>query len=209
MSYGLTKMQIMAAAALALVGLSMVAAILLLPRNRAEANPQGFTCPAFGPLGTASTSVRSIGPGTGTTTLVYDSFCANGSNQPTSGNAFLPVNLALLVQETASSSASVLNMDVEYSQDNVDWYQDNYLASTTGAAGWTGSSFPVALPNRISWTFASSTVGGSPNPGVAAGTRLGKVFKLSTPTRYLRVIFTAQTASSTLWGEILPETDIR
>lgn len=183
--------------------LSLLAAVVFLGAagvaftRTASANPLGFSCPAYGPGGVASTSVTYMTGGTGTTTLLYDTYCVGGSNQPNTGNTSTTNLLSLLTQFTASSTASVLNTSVEYSQDGVDWYQDNYVASTTAA-------YSLQTANSTSWTFASSTPGGG--AAVANSNRVGKLTRLYAPTRYVRVVYTlaASGTAGGVWGEILP-----
>lgn len=181
---------------------------LFTPRST-HANPLGFACAAYGPFGIASTSVKYLTPGTGTTTLVYDTYCQNGSNQTDVGNTSIANSLSLLTQLSASSTNTTLNISVEYSQDNLDWYQDNLIASSTGIG--LGLQYPLTNPNTYTWAFASSTlngVGQNNNGPTANSTRIGKVIKIFAPARYVRVVyslgFAAGATNAAVWGEILP-----
>lgn len=163
----------------------------------AKANPLGFSCPAYGPGGVASTSIAYMTPGTATSTLLYDTYCVGGTNQPNTGNTNTTNSLALLTQLTASSTSSVLNMAVEYSQDGVDWYQDDNIFATT-------TNTNIQSPNSLTWPYAVSNVGGVPN----TGNRLGKVVRIYTPTRYVRVVYTITGANAGVWGELLPQKEV-
>lgn len=185
-------------AALALFcALALAAIVLTQGAPTVEANPTGFSCPAYGPGGTASTSVTYMTPGLATTTLVFDTYCISGTNQPNTGNLFGVAYLALLTQLTASTTGTVLNKSVEYSQDGTDWYQDNLnlnFATTSPVA-------QLATPQSSQWQFASSTVGGTPN----RGNLVGKVERIYAPTRFVRVIYSLGAGSNgAVWGEILP-----
>lgn len=190
------------------VAAALIASAYTLTPRYAHASPLGFACAAYGPTGIASTSVKYMTPGAATTTLVYDTYCQNGSNQTDVGNTSVANSLALLTQLSASSTNTTLNIAIEYSQDNVDWYQDNLLASTT--SGFT-LPFPVTNPNSYTWLFASSTLNGvaqANNGPTASSTRIGKVMKIYAPTRYVRIVYTLGVASgatgAALWGQILP-----
>lgn len=185
--------------ALLAIGFSIivVALSLTLFSRPASANPLGFSCPAMS--ATATTTLTFMTPGTATTTVLYDTYCVNGTNQPNTGNTNSTNLLSLLTQFTASSSPnSVLLMNIEYSQDGVDWYQDNYVASSTNPVS------VVSTPNSYSWTFASSTVGGG---AVASNNnRIGKLIRLYAPTRYVRAVYSLNIggANGAVWGQILP-----
>lgn len=183
----------------AVVIVLVVMSLVVFASHPAQANPTGFSCPAYGPNGIASTSISYMTAGTATTTLVYDTYCVAGSNQPNNGNTNATNLLSLLTQFNASSTASILGITAEYSQDGVDWYQDNYIASSTLGA------YPIALPNSYSWTFASSTIKGLPN----AGNLVGKLTRLYAPTRYIRVVYTLTGTAGAVWGEILPIKELR
>lgn len=180
------------AAVIIFVGVSLTALT-----QTVSANPLGFSCPSYGPGGVASTSVVYMTTGAATSTLLYDTYCVGGTNQPNTGNTASTNLLSLLTQFTASSTASTLNASVEYSQDGVDWYQDNYNASTTGA-------YAIQAANSYAWTFASSSTNGA--PVLANNSRIGKIIRIYAPTRYVRVVYSLPVGSTpgAVWGEILP-----
>lgn len=160
----------------------------------AAANPSFFIranaipCGAF----TATTTTSFMTPGAGTTTATFDTGC---------GTAGSTDNAVLLTQFTASSTASILNISYEYSQDNVDWYQSNLSSQAT-----TSSSQSLTAAQSYSWVFASTTPGGggSSATGVFANRQM-KVIEVRTPTRYVRAIFSTPlgSANDTVWAEFV------
>src|SRR4051812_45173783 len=73
---------------------------------------------------TATTSVTYFTTGTATTTLTtLDAYAS------TSGRA--ADNSVLLIQMAASSTSSVLQGKVEYSQDGIDWYDNDIFTKTS------------------------------------------------------------------------------
>lgn len=161
------------------------------------ANPSYFASS----LTTSSTSTLPVymSPGKGTTTPVFDSYQVNqGSGtvqNPTKVN-----EMALMVQFMGSSTLSMVNIDVEYSQDQIKWYKDAYsfTATSTGV-------FNLSNTNSYVLPYASSTTIG----GVASTTdTVNRIFKIATPTRYVRPVFTMPTGASTnggtVWYEMVP-----
>lgn len=163
--------------------------------HKAHANPLGFSCAAQ--TASATTTPVYMTAGTATSTLLFDTYCVNGTNQPNTGNTNIANKLTLLTQFSASSTASVLGISVEYSQDGVDWYQDNYLSPLAT----TSPAVLLATPNSYSWLFASSTLDGVAN----TGNRVGKALQIQTPTRYVRVVYTLTGTNAAVWGELLPQ----
>lgn len=184
--------------ALLAVFIALVAVSIFFMGTSAKANPLGFSCPSY--TATATTSPAFMTPGTATSTLLFDMYCVNGTNQPNTGNTHIANTLALLTQFSASSSAtSILNIKTEYSQDNVDWYEDDFQFFTDATS--TGSH-AFALPQSAQWVFATSTVNGLIS---ASSNRGGKVIRLNPPTRYVRIVYTLSgTTNGAVWGSILP-----
>jgi len=139
---------------------------------------------------TATTTPTFIGAGLGTSTLVYDTY-----NQ---GNNYATDKATLLMQLAASSTATVLNINLEYSQDGIDWYKDNinYGATTT-------ASVSLNTTANYSWTFASSTVGGIAVTA-ANGATSTKALIIPTPLRFVRTVFTMTGSAGALWSSIIP-----
>jgi hypothetical protein len=163
-----------------------------------------FAMPSFFPTNassaTATTTVEYLRFNTTSATstpLVYDAYGIAGTNQISSGNRYAANKAVLLLQLKASSTATVIKADLEYSMDGVDWYQDNLTASATA-----GASEAIATPNSYSWTYASTTVGGA---AVTGSTNTGaKVLYIDTPTRFVRVIMSVAGANGAIWAAIQP-----
>ncbi len=130
------------------------------------------------PTAAATTSLSYMGIGTATTTLSYDSF-QGGQYRATD-------KTAVLVQFVASSTSSVLGVDVQYSQDGIDWYSDNVNTATTSISQVLDTS------NRYTWK-ASGTATSS------------KIFTISTPTRYFRAVFSMTGAAGGIWAQFVPQ----
>ena len=125
---------------------------------------------------TATTTVSYMTPGVGTTSLVYDTY------DPSIGTNRAADDLALLIQFTASSTSSILNINLEYSNDGVDYYQNRMgdKATTTARAALS----PI---DSFEWKFSSSTpgLGGVPSNN----NRDNRIVSVHSPTRFVRVIF--------------------
>lgn len=143
----------------------------------------------------ASTSPAHMTPGTGTsTTPVYDSY-----GQTFGGTPYKTEFAGLLVQLSASSTNTVLNMAVEYSQDRIDWYR-NFLIDPS-QYGTTTSQFALFAPFSVTWKFASSTLG--PASTISPTTTTGALM-IPTPFRYMRVIFSMTGANGAVWAQLVP-----
>lgn len=187
-----------------LLGISLIVIISLVSFQvqKVSANPSYFTPTVQ--TSTATTTPTFMTPGTATSTLVHDSY---NSGNPTKSN-----QIALLTQFTASSTAAVLAINLEYSQGAAgfdctvtptacDWYQDvlldnNSRSTTTQAANITPT-------NSYTWTFASSTVGGGAVNATTGG-RATRAMVITSPTRYTRFVYTLTGANAAIWGQIVP-----
>lgn len=184
------------------VALTVVSAVVLLSLflliTPTHANVGGF--PAGAKTATATTTPAVMTPGTGTSTVTYDSYSLNGTNQPSQGVVTYTDSASLLVQFTASTTASKLKIAYEYSQDGIDWYADGvtaYFASTT-----TGV-ITVTPPNSMSWTFASTSVGGG---SVLANNNIAtEILNVKTPTRYVRAVISDTGANAEVWAQFVPK----
>lgn len=153
---------------------------------------------------TATSTQTYMTPGTATTTPVYDSYEQYGTNQTNGGNLTLPSQVAVLLNGVASSTATVLNLTCEFSNNyngitgNGDWYQNEIIGATTTSAGVQNAG----VPNSFSFTYASSTVGGA---AVASTTnRFTKVFGCPVPLRFVRAVVTMTGANGSVWAGIVP-----
>lgn len=151
----------------------------------AKANPVYFL---QNPSASATSSLSFMTPGLGTTTTSYD-LGAGGAQGADSSVA--------LVCLSASTTATILNISVEYSYDNQTWF-DNNLAATTTVAATIGS---IVTPNTLSWAFASTSVGGGV---VSALNNYGcKAFTVATPTRYVRLIQSVTGKNGGVWSNVV------
>lgn len=158
-----------------------------------------FTAPSA-KTAVATTSAAFLSAGQGTTTVTYDSYGVFGTNQTGSGNTSIPNKGTLLVQFAGSSTASVLNISYEFSDDGIDWYKDNiYTVPTSTPTYYAQPSY------NISWTFASSTVGGVHVSNANSATST-KAFSFPVPTRYVRAVFTIPAGASAgrVWAQMIP-----
>lgn len=137
---------------------------------------------------TATSTVAYMTGGTATTTYTYDTY-AGSSDQNAADK------IAMLVQFTASSTASKLNWTYEFSAGGAgldcvasptscDWYADTFAL---GVNATNTQLFNFTANNSGAWNFASSSQGGA---SVSASSNRGlKVLWVPTPTRYTRVVF--------------------
>lgn len=159
----------------------------------AKANP--FYTGTKASSATATTTVSFLTPGTGTTTTpIYDSYEVNGTNQKNSGNVTLPDTVAVLLQGAASSTASTLTIACEFSDDGVDWYQNEIFPAS--------STLAIAAPVTSVFTYASSSAAVG---GVALGAdRFSKLITCPVPLRYVRTVITNTGANASVWRSIVP-----
>lgn len=158
----------------------------------ARANPLFFAVTTQ--TATATTSPSYMTAGTATTTLTLDTY--------SSGNSRAAYSATLLIQLAASSTATTLRTNIEYSQDGVDWYQDGGSLFPNFAT--TSKPFDIGQVNQFSLTYASSTAGLGAVPASQATTT--RAVKINTPTRYVRAVFTLPTGSAAgaVWAQFVP-----
>lgn len=162
-------------------GLCLVA-LLVVGVAYVHANPSQILT---NPTAVATTTIVYMTGGTATTTNAFDT---------QKDGQYVPETSTLEIQFTASSTASVLTWQYEYSDGIVgidctatplacDWYSDSL---TVSSASSTPSSNLTQI-NSFTWTFASSTIG-----GLAVSTtnnRASKIVNVRTPVRYVRAVF--------------------
>lgn len=137
----------------------------------AKANPSDFSVTKSA---TATTTETFIASGATVIGTPYDSF--NGD--PNAADSSV-----LLVQFSASSTSSVLGIKVQYSQDGIDWYDDNLLESTNSTST---PAYSMQVANSYTWT--------------AAGTATAfKAITEPTPTRFTREVYTMAGANGSVW----------
>ena len=157
------------------VGIVTVVAIIasiLFTFSQVHANSPDFNQSS---TAAATTTIVYMTPGTGTTTLAYDSL-DNGSD-----------SAVLLTQFTASSTSATLAIRLQYSQNGIDWYDDNLLSSTNST---TTAVKTVNVANSYAWAAA------------AAGANL-KAIDVPTPTRYVRAIYSVTGANAGVWASLV------
>lgn len=178
---------------------SVLAFLSLGVAGFAYANPSYFAA-GVSTNNAATTTPAFMTPGTGTsTTPVYDSYAltVNGGVQTKTEFAGVLVNFC------GSSTAAVLKVAVEYSQDNVDWYR-NYVLSPN-QIGTTTNPYVIGTPFTTNWTFASSSVGGS---GTLATCSTAAI-SVPTPFRYMRIVNSITGANGSVWASIVPTKEIK
>jgi hypothetical protein len=153
---------------------ALVAIGMLLLASSAHANPLYF--PPTAQTSSATSSPAYMTSGAATSTLSYDAYQAGVTKAVDKG--------VVLIQTVASSTSSAYTFAVQYSQDNVDWYQDNTLATSTNPN----------IGNAQNFTFT------------AAGTATtSRAISISFPTRYVRVQASVLGAAGAVWMQIVPQ----
>lgn len=173
-----------------IVPLSAAAIVLLSFAAVTFANP--FYTGMKAKTSTATTTLAYLNAGTATSTLVYDSYEQSGTNETNSGNITIPNTVALAIQGVGSSTSAVLNVTCEFSDDNVDWYQNEIFPAT--------STGPIVINTPVSFTYtnASSTIGGV----VATGFK--KLVQCPVPLRFVRAIIGNTGAGVGIWAAFIP-----
>jgi len=174
-------------------GIGALALLVTILANKALANSSFFLPSVQTSSATSTPQFLGVNAVNGTSTLVYDSY-NNGApssvpnSSPNSGIYKTTDSAVLLVQSTASTSASIQKLYFQYSQDGIDWF-DDYVSTSTSSRTVTYNAFS---PNAI-------TINGS---AVASTTRFA--LSVFTPTRYVKAIVNATTASSSIWMQWVP-----
>jgi hypothetical protein len=194
---------------LSILGGIVLGALAFSFSNITFATPSKITSKAKTATATSTLVYMTVGAAT-STTLVYDSYQVDGKNQSNFGDTFATDNATLLLQVNASSSATIINVALEFSDDSAcgtrptacDWYENNLSDMST-----TTSIVSIGTPDTLSWTFASTTIGGGTTLLGAAGlnNRNNKAITIPTPLRYVRAVITLQGANGAIYGEIVPK----
>lgn len=181
----------------------VAAAIFAIASNSAHANPSAFFISAKTSVSTTTPTFQT--PGTGSSTIVYDSYGVNGTNQTNNGGSagYAANAVTVLDQFSASSTASQQNLNFEFSDDGIDWYQATVSDMYNGYAT---TSLPLSpMVPQMQWKFASSTPG---QIGVAVNNNFDtRAIRINVPTRYVRVVATCALGGTNCatWLQILPE----
>lgn len=176
---------------------SGIALVLLAMAGTAYANPF-YTGPKAASA-TATSTLSYITAGIATSTTVYDSYEQAGTNQPNGGNTTLPDEVTVALQGVASSSVTTVSAACEYSQDSIDWYQNEFYATSTNTN--------IAVPYNFSFLYASSTsqVGGAAVS--ATYNKFQKAFVCPVLMRYVRAVVSVAGANAGIgvYTAILPK----
>lgn len=175
----------------------IIALIAVACAGVAYANPSYFA----GSVSTnnaASSTPAFLSNGVATSTLTYDSFVPT-----TKTPSFKTERATMLVQFAGSSTSAVLGINLEFSQDGIDWYRNDII--DTNQISTTSQSININPTNSYALTYANETRGGQAGT-YATSTR---ALTISTPTRYVRAIFTATGANGTVWATIIPVKELQ
>ena len=163
----------------------------------AGANPSSFvTGQSQGvSAGSATTSPKIQTAGTGTSTPSIDAF-SSGTPSAQVGSSGLD-GTSLLVQWVGSSTVSTLDIKIECSQDNLDWYEDCVGGNAT--------------TSRYALQYASSTeIGGAgtterPTSWSSASQVNTRIFDINTPLRYVRAVISTPGGSlnNMVWAQFI------
>lgn len=126
----------------------------------------------------ATTTTNTLTPGTGTTTLSW-------ANEEIDANG-------LYIALKASTTAATLQWSYQWSNNNVDWYEQDSVSDTTGISQNTFEHASTTITHR--WTPGNST----------ASTTMKALVIPPVPSKYARVQFTMPIGSSNalLYAEV-------
>lgn len=156
--------------------LAVAAIAVLFSAHTTYATPLQFVP---GVQTSAATTSPAFVTTTTTATTTFDAFApaAGGQVKATNGGT-------LLLQAAASSTSSVVNVNVQYSQDGIDWYGDAIAPATTTVSN-------IGVVNSYTWLVGT----------VATSSR---AISVKTPTRYTRFIISATGANAAIWNQFVP-----
>lgn len=132
------------------------------------------------------------------TTPVYDSYASKAQSSQYKAN-----QIGVLVQFTGSSTAAILNITPEYSQDGIDWYRS--LITDSNALGTT--TVPVSLANGVTESYNMPFASTTPNGvGVtsANSTIMYAAFLIPAPFRYVRLVLSTVKGNGAAWAQLVP-----
>ena len=164
----------------------------------AFANPSYFAERAQTSAATSSPAYFAT-PGTATSTVTYNSASSTSPSSPTA--RFKADVVTLLVQFAGKSPTSVLNLNLEYSGDCIDYYRD-FVVLGTGRSTTTGATV-IGTPNSYTWTFASSTLNGVAVTAANGATSTAAI-QLNVPTQCMRAVFTMTGNGGAVWAQFVP-----
>lgn len=190
-----------------IVGVFVLALLVLMASYQVtNANPSVFNPPAYiTGLTSATTSPKFITFGVGTSTVTLDVVYPNTLGLNSKADKAI---VLFQFDATTTISSPVVNMRVEYSQDNVDWYPAS--AEVVANATTTQLGFYATYQIAIATTTASTDFGGSGFVGNTTSSLASSTSMFSklidTPTRYVRVIFTMPSGGGkgAVWASLQP-----
>ena len=163
---------------LAIIIIVAIIAIVTISNREVLANSSYF--PASGYLTTSdTTTVETLNPND-QIDFVYDTYLAGSNTKSDSAT--------LLIQSTASTSATILYIATLYSQDGIDYYEQNFGPATTSPA------YVTDVTESTYWSMSGND---------DASTTM-KVIKVETPTRYIKIGFIGTVSTSTIWAQLVP-----
>lgn len=177
----------------------------------AHANPSDFTTPVQFTASTTNSTATTTSTagylpryitnggataGYATTTLTFDTY----ANQ----NDFKSDGATLFTIFNASGTQAQLLINVQYSQNNIDWFDD-------GGVNIAATSSNMTITNPMTWRLSTATstyanFQAGFRPTVANATTTMSAINVRVPTRYVRAIYSlAFDANSGANGAIWPQ----
>lgn len=156
----------------------VIAAALSLFVFRVHANPSDLNQSNA----LATTTLSFLTAGSTIVTETYDSY-GGGVGEPNASESAV-----LLTNFTASSTSSVLAIKLQYSQNNIDWFDDNLLQTSLNST--TSPLYNLGTNNSYTWTALGTTVA-------------SKAITVPTPVRYVRAVYTVTGANAAVYKVII------
>jgi hypothetical protein len=173
------------------MGLAILGVLIIVPyfvtANQSIFQPKIATS-------SATTSPNYMTTGTATTTLSMDAHSFGESSKID--------NASLLVQFHASSSlASTLNFRFQFSDDNINWYDENEVLNSNATTTQITHGFHEYTWLQAASTTEKSTIGN----GTATSSQSSRLISIPTPTRYVRTLFyvPAGSQNAAVYAEII------
>lgn len=174
-----------------LLSVSALCAIIALAFTFiAHANPLTLSLHPNCTTSIATSSMSVLATSSASQTLTCDAY----NMFPAAGDPTGVLSAALAVQYAASSTANALTIAMQYSNDGIDWYDNNL-----GTVSTTSGPVTVATPITMQWF-----------PDFITGSKK-KIFSVQTPTRFFRAVFTNVpiAGTSTVYAEFLPKKEVK
>jgi hypothetical protein len=148
----------------------------------------------------ATSTVAYMTPGTATSTLTYNTYTNTNvaTATPSTTNYSAATSVTLLGQLTGSSTATVLHITPEYSQNGLDWYQ-GYGLLPQYSATTTNQTLSWATVDSITIAYASTTVDQTSTSSIDRF-----AVTIAVPTKDVRLVFTLTGANGAFWGQVIP-----